>query len=200
MGAGAVFCEMAEKRQLPYFCFLGTGRNWRLAEPGGGVLQKSTRQSTLESTLEDQQLATCDTLTGNREPKWKSWMVRMTTRIAVLSACVLRCLGPVLPTTVNAQTSSSSSYVWCWAAPAAATIHKSFMSAIFQGSASDRREMEAQFQQFVFKQYLNPEGAGPGRCSFFTSRNAADNSREQYRAEARFEEKELIDTGWSYSH
>src|ERR1700680_3078415 len=65
-----MFVKATEKKRLPDFCFFGQSGIGVLAEPGGGGLQKSTRISTLE----DQELATCDIIPGNREPKWKSWL------------------------------------------------------------------------------------------------------------------------------
>jgi hypothetical protein len=68
IGTGEVFVKMVEKEQLPDFWFLDEAK---LASGGArrrGFAEKVPRISTLEN----QKLTSCDSLTKNREPKWKS--------------------------------------------------------------------------------------------------------------------------------
>src|SRR5271157_1401684 len=70
LGAGEVFVELDEKKQLPGFCFLGGAG----LAPGGAKRRGFAEEVPKLSALEDQKLTSCDRLTRNRESKWKSWV------------------------------------------------------------------------------------------------------------------------------
>jgi hypothetical protein len=78
VGAGEVFVEFNEKKQLPGFGF------FRRGEIGVCPSQKTgaRRKSPEKLQLGDQKLAACDNLTEDREPKWKSWLSSVLHRIS----------------------------------------------------------------------------------------------------------------------
>jgi hypothetical protein len=68
MGAGEVFVEVTEKKHVPGFWFLGGAE---LAS-GGAKRRDFAEKVPKSSALGDPKLTTCDSIAGDREPKWKS--------------------------------------------------------------------------------------------------------------------------------
>jgi hypothetical protein len=122
-------------------------------------------------------------------------MRRMAWMFVVVVVCfILRPSGVPIRSTVAA---ADPQFMWCWSASIKPDLHQYYYSSVFQADPADRLKIEGAYWKSLEGTYPNP---GPARCPFSAKRDWADTEKKKAKAEAKFENWEAIETGWTYSN
>jgi hypothetical protein len=121
-------------------------------------------------------------------------MKRIGWMIVVTSCFILMPNGtPILSTVAAAE----PQFMWCWSASIKPDLHQYYYSSIFKADPADRMSIEGAYFKFLQKTYPNP---GPARCPYQAKQDWADTQKTNMQKENKFDNWEIIETGWSYSH
>jgi hypothetical protein len=94
--------------------------------------------------------------------------------------------------------SAKDQYAWCWSASLKTEYKKVFYSAIFVAEPSERQEMQVAYGKYVNRTYADDD-PGPGMCNLYANRDAAESSSDTSKKNDRWYEKEVVETGWTYT-
>jgi hypothetical protein len=120
-------------------------------------------------------------------------MKRIALRLTVVLCFILIPNGGPIRSTFAAE----PQFMWCWSASIKPDLHQYYYSSVFQADPADRPKIESAFWKSLEDTYPNP---GPARCPFSAKRDWADTEKKKAKAEAKFENWETIESGWTYSH